>query len=130
MSAISSGAGITPAPSRIEVEIESGRTHRWPIRSTDVSSGVGVAISASTQVLAGDVCELLGYSLVETSGAAVMSFRLHDGSGTADTLLAVGGAAASTSTSLILPEHGIEVLTGKVFIEVTSGHLAGVIYWR
>lgn len=59
-----------------------------------------------------------------------MAFRLHDGSGSSDTLLAVGGAASSGVDSMPVSEHGIEVLTGKVYLEVKSGSMAGVIYWR
>lgn len=123
------GAGTAPAPT-IELELDLGRRYYKRVKVTDLSAEVGAAVSASRQVLDGDVCELLGWRIVETTGAAAMAFRLHDGSGSAGTLLTVGGAASAGVDSMPISEHGIEVQTGKVYLEVKSGSMAGVLYWR
>lgn len=130
MSTAAPGAGATPAPTRIEVEIERPDRDDDRIRVTDISPGGAASISADRVILPGDVCELCGWRIIEATGAAAAGFELFDGSSAGGALLGAGWLAASGNDTLPIARPGIVVNTGRVFIHVVSGSLVGVLYWR
>lgn len=129
MSALGPGPQA-PAPETVELILRAGGHHKSAER-TDISAGVAGAVNASRQVLAGgDVEELIGWSLRETTGAAAAEMRLRDGNSAAGEVLAVVGLAANTSSFVFASGRGVRVLTGRVFLEVVSGSVEGVVYWK
>lgn len=99
-------------------------------KKTDIASTPGGAITAGRVILGGDVRVVGGWSVVETTGAAAAVARLWDGRN-ANGELITPWSIASAGQSLIAPTgRGIEVSTGGLFVSVTSGSIAGVIYWR
>lgn len=102
---------------------------RWRIRKTDLSNGVALAVTVSRQVVGGDVCAFMGYSMRETTGTAAAQVRLHDGTGDTGELLAVIELAAGTSDNMPPVPPGIEVSTGSIWVEMVNGSVDGVIYW-
>lgn len=124
------GAAPGAAPTAVPITLIIGEPHPRVSRAVDISPGSGAAVLASRQVLGGGACELTGFRVAETTGAAAMSFRLWDGTGAGGQLLAVGGAPAGGVDSNLPSEPGVLVSTGKVYLQVVSGQMAGVIYWR
>ena len=105
-----------------------GESFSW--NKTDIAGGVGVAVTASRIVINGDVRAIGGWALAETTNAATASLRLHDGNNANGEVLVRINLAINESTRDIMPIHGIRVFTGRVFVEILSGSVEGVIYWR
>lgn len=124
------GAATTAAPTALILDVEvrkRGHAHALPM---DISPGGGANITASRQVIGGGACELAGYYITEMSGQFNAKFALWDGSSDGGQLLVVTWLAISAS-SVMGPElPGIHIATGKVFMQVLAGTIAGVIYYR
>ncbi|SRR6266568_1651097 len=107
-----------------------GYTERFSWLKTDFSSSVDSPVSASRQILAGDVVAIGGWIVAETTGTAAAAFRLHDGNSAAGEAFGRINLAANESTRDFVFGRGIECLTGRVFLEVISGSFEGVLIWR
>lgn len=120
-----------PSPTPILV-IETGGMRRrlGPQRAIDLSVGGGAAVAASRQIVGGAACTLLGWSVYEPTGAAKAGFALHDGSGIGGGLLGVSQMAAAGADTETFPAPGIWVATGKIYLSILSGSVAGVLYIR
>lgn len=120
-----------PQPPGETVEVYIGeRHHDRRLMKTDLSAGIAGAVAASRQVLAGgDVRAMIGYAIRETTGTAGAVIRFHDGNGPGTEVIAPVSLAAGESDRSILGSHGITVSTGRIFLEVVSGSVEGVVYW-
>lgn len=110
------------------VELELGG-HRRPFHKTDIATSPAGAVTASRQVLGGDVTELVGWALAETTGLSPAAVRLRDGNSAAGEVLARINLAANESARDTFTTRGIRVFTGRVYLEVVSGSVEGVVYW-
>jgi hypothetical protein len=97
---------------------------------TDIGATPAVAVNASRQVLGGDVHSFIGVNVTETTGAAGAQFRLLDGSAVGAMVIHSAQVAQKTTYSYFTSDHGIRVQTGRIFIQIISGSLEGVVYWR
>lgn len=129
MGATAPPPGRTPGGAAIDIIVDDGHRYHNGAYVTDLSAGVGAAVAASRQVLAGDVCELLGLTVRESTGAAVASLSLHDGSSNAGALVAIVAIAAGGYASPTLPDCGVRVQTGKLYLNIIAGSVAGCVYW-
>lgn len=102
----------------------------WAWKKTDISAGVGVAVTASRQVLGGDARAFCGWSIAETTNVSTAAVRFHDGSGTGGEILSRINLAINESNREYFTPHGLECFTGKIYLEVISGSVEGVIFWR
>lgn len=128
--------GITQLLSLLDLAVvagasagEGGRHHAGWFK-TDLSLSVDGGVSASRQVLSGDVCVLGGWVLSEPTGTAGAAVRLHDGSGTGGEQFGRINLATSATSAVLLLPHGVICSTGRVFCEVISGQVEGVLLWR
>lgn len=129
MSATAPPPGTRPGGAAIDIYVSDGHHYHHGAHVTDLSAGVGSAVAASRQVQAGDICKLLGLTVYETTGAAAASLTLHDGSSNAGALVAVVAVAAGGYASPVLPAGGVRVQTGKLYISIIAGSVAGCVYW-
>lgn len=111
-------------------DMSRGYTEAYDYKKTDLAYPNTGAVSGSRLALNGDVRALGGWALRETTGAAVATVRLRDGSAVNAEVLAVIGIAAAGVNFFPPYGRGIEVATGKIFLEVVAGSLEGVLYWR
>jgi len=130
MSVTSSGPGTTPGPTAVVIEIERDSPAHGCARTVDISPGNGADVTVSRVVLYGDVRRVFGWSIVETTGAAGASWALHDGTTADGPIIAYGHAANGATDSPVIPDRGIEVKTGKLYLSVSAGSIAGVIYYN
>lgn len=110
--------------------LNSAYSERFTWKKTDIATSPGAAITASRQVLAGDVRAIGGWGFAETTGTAGASLRLRDGNSATGEVFIRVNLASNESTRDYFPKDGVHCLTGRVFIEVLSGSVEGVIYWR
>lgn len=107
-----------------------GYTEVFDWKKTDMSAGTAAAIVASRQILGGDVRSVGGWAVSETTGAAAAAVRLHDGNGAAGEVIARISVPSGGMSFVLVHGKGIEVTTGRVFLEVVSGSVEGVLFWR
>lgn len=107
-----------------------GYTQRFSWKKTDISSSVDGTVAASRQVLGGDVEAIGGWIVAETTGTASAAFRLHDGNSATTEQVGRVNLIANESVRDFFPGKGIEIFTGRIFVEVLSGSFEGVILWR
>lgn len=122
-----------PAPPQTPILVlETGGQKRrcGPLRAIDLSDGDAAAVSASRQAAGGAVVTLGGWSMVESTGAAAAEVRLFDGSGVGGGLLGIISLVAGASDTETFPGHGLTVETGKVYLDIVSGSVVGVLYVR
>lgn len=105
-------------------------TQDFSTKKTDIAYPQTGATTTSHQILGGDVSAVTGWAIRETTGAAVATVRIRDGSSTAGEVIAPIGLAANGFAFMPPLGHGIEVATGRLFLEVVAGSVEGVIYWR
>lgn len=110
--------------------LSEGYSEDFGSKKTDLNYPGTGAVTASKVVLGGDVRAITGWSLRETTGAAIATVRLRDGSAVIGEVIAPITLAASGFAFFPPIGRGIEVATGKVFVEVVAGSVEGVIYWR
>lgn len=124
------GAATTAAPTALILDVEvrkRGHAHALPM---DISPGGGAGIIASRQVAGGGVCELAGFMIWEFTNEFTARFSLWDGTSTSGQLLATAFLPIAGGV-VVGPEFpGIHVATGKVFIQILSGTVSGVIFYR
>lgn len=118
--------GTMPGAAPLEVDISIGGHYR--IRAIDLSAGVGATVSAGRSVVGGDCHALIGWRIIEETGAAAASFTLHDGSSSGGALVGAGDIAAGADDTLILPCPGAVLLTGKLYLGVGAGSVYGLVY--
>ena len=99
-------------------------------RKTDISAGIAAAVTVSRQVLAGDVRQVGGWSIRETTGAASAMVRFIEGNAVGGEVICPVGIPQGTTVTVAPTAPGIQVFTGRVFMQVVSGSVEGVIYWR
>lgn len=120
-----------PSPAALEVlEVLLGVGRHHPYKKTDLGKTPGVAVTVSRQVFAGDVCTLYGWAVAETTGAASAAIRLRDGLDANAEVIARINLLASESDRDTFTPHGIIVSTGHLWLEVLSGSVEGVLFWR
>lgn len=111
-------------------EVDRGYTQSFSWRKTDFSRFVNGAVTTNRAILGGDVSSIGGWSVAETTGTAGAAIRLHDGQNITGEAIVRINLAANESTRDLFPRKGIECYTGRVFLEVISGSVEGVLYWR
>lgn len=105
-------------------------TESFGYKKTDIAPTTAGAVTVSRIVLNGDVSTLDGWLLAETTGAAAAAVRFHDGNN-ANTE-SFGRINIPSGTSFLKDPfgRGVRCFTGRIFLEVISGSVEGVIYWR
>lgn len=99
-------------------------------KKTDISAGIAGAVGASRLVLPGGVAVgFAGWSLRETTGTTAAVVRFHDGINATTELLATVALASAASNVYRYDGQGVELATGRIFLEVVSGSVEGVVYW-
>lgn len=96
---------------------------------TDIATAPGGAVAASRQVINSDVHAILGWSFAETTNAAGATIRIHDGNQVSGEVFARINLGANESVRDWYIPKGIRCFTGRIFLEVVSGSVEGVIYW-
>lgn len=117
------------APTAMVEIVLGGHHHRKACHRDDIAKSPAGAITASRLVVPGDACVMFGWAIRETTAAAGASFRLWDGNAAGTELLANCNLASNESDRDWFGPQGIVVQTGRIFIEVVSGSLEGVVYW-
>lgn len=107
-----------------------GYSEDFTTRKTDMSASVDGAIGASRVILGGDVRSVMGWAVAETTGAAGAALRLHDGGIATGEQFARINLAANESNREFFTPKGIRCSTGRVFLEIISGSVEGVLFWR
>ena len=108
--------------------LEPFESFAW--KKTDIGPSVAAAVVASRQVLGGDVRALCGWSVAETTGAASAAIRFHDGSSATGEVFTRINLVANESNREYFTKDGVRCFTGRIYLEVISGSVEGVIYWR
>jgi hypothetical protein len=73
--------------------------------------------------------EVLGWAVTESTGSAAAKIRLHDGADASGPELAPLIVLASGGESSEFVEQGIQLSSGKVWLEVVSGSVEISVYW-
>ena len=100
------------------------------LRAIDIAALPGGAVNVSKQIGSGNFNLIFGWSFTETTGAAAAGVRLHDGSDANGGVLARIPLAAGAGVREMLPEKGIRIQTGRLWLEVISGSVEGVVWVR
>ena len=120
---------IDKAGNPVVVEVDIGQ-HKHAAHVADLGANPATAVTASRQVLGGgDVSRLLGWSIRETTGTGTAVFRLRDGNNANASVLANANFAANESIRDFWFPAGIHVATGRIFLEIVSGSIEGVLYY-
>lgn len=128
---MATGDVTPPSPAALEVlELLLGGGHHYPMEKTDIGATPGAAVVASRVINAGDIAVLMGYALAETTGAASAAIRLRDGNLAAGEVIARVDLLANESVRDFWTPHGVRVATGHLFLEVVSGSVEGVVFWK
>lgn len=128
---MATGDVTPPSPAALEIlELLLGGGHHHGYRKTDLGKSPGVAVTASRQVFGGDPCTLYGWAVAETTNAATATIRLRDGSDANAEVIARINLAINESDRDMFTPHGIIISTGHLWLEVVSGSVEGVLYWR
>lgn len=102
-----------------------------PIRRSDITVVPGTAVTSSRQLLAsGNVVALCGWALAETTGTAGATVRIHDGLDANEAVFARINLASNESTRDMWGYPGVKCTSGNLYLEVVSGSIEGVIFWR
>jgi hypothetical protein len=110
----------------VEDRHPAGRIYKW-----DISTGIALPITASVELpLGGAVRAVYGWAFAETTGTAAAAVRLHDGSQTGGEVFARINLTAGESTRDSFAPNGIKCRSGYLYLEVLSGSVEGVVYWR
>lgn len=96
---------------------------------TDFGPTPGAAVNASRVVLNTDVHAILGWSICETSGVSNAQVRLIDGGAVGGEVFARVNLLANESVRDWYIPKGIRCFTGRLFLQVISGSVEGVVYW-
>jgi hypothetical protein len=96
---------------------------------TDIALSPGGAITAGRIVINSDAHAILGWAFAETTGAAGATVRIHDGSNANGEVFARINLQANESVRDWYIPKGVRCFTGRVFVNVVSGSVEGVIYW-
>jgi hypothetical protein len=113
-----------------EIEVLIVQQHYEPFRRTFITATDDATDTASAATPIGNALALHGWALAETTGSAAAALRIRDGSTVAGETLARINLAANESTRDYFGNNGIQVRTGKIFIEIIAGSIEGVLYWR
>lgn len=107
-----------------------GYSESYTARKTDISGSVENPVTASRVILGGDVRSVMGWAVAETTGAAGASLRLHDGGiATGEQFVRLNLAANESVRDWFEPK-GLRCFTGRVFLEILTGSVEGVLFWR
>lgn len=143
MSTTATGSAATPTPvvdvlelarllRRAVADPEHGGgsyTDEYTAKKTDIATAPGGAVAASRLVLNTDAHAVMGWEFAETTGNAGATIRLHDGnSANGEVFTRINLQANESVRDWFIP-RGIRCFTGRVFLEVLSGSVEGVIYW-
>lgn len=101
-----------------------------PIRKSDISPTAGGAVTASGAITPTGVCkQVIGWSIVETTGTAGATIRLWDGVANEGSVIVRIDLNANESTRDRGGPPGIQCVSGGIYLQVVSGSVEGVIYW-
>lgn len=107
-----------------------GYSESYSWNKTDIAPTVAGTDTATRILLGGDVRAVCGWAIAETTGAASAAIRLHDGRlATGEQFGRVNLIASESVRDTFVP-HGVRCYTGAVTIEVLSGSVEGVLFWR
>ncbi len=109
------------ADSPAKFYIRGGETHR-PIAKPYTLKSINGVVRTGEGYLA-------GFSIMESTNAAVVSFTLRDGADANAPIIAVGGYAAGLGATVITPDGGLYFRYG-LYLTITSGALIGAVYLR
>lgn len=109
---------------------QGGYSEHFAWQKTDLALNVDQGVSVSRAIMSGNVRAVCGWALTEATGAATASIRLHDGNGITGEQFGRINLQANESVRDYFAPHGIRCSTGRVFCEVLSGQVEGVLYWR
>ena len=110
--------------------MDKSYTDLFDYLKTDISLVAGGAITASRSVISSDVHALMGWALAETTGTATASVVLWDGRGVQTEVFAPINLGINESDRDIFMPKGVRCGSGGIFIQVVSGSVKGVVYWR
>lgn len=128
---MATGADTAPSPAALEVlELLLGGGRHYPYEKSDIGATPAAAVGASRVINAGDIAVLIGYALAETTGAASAAIRLRDGNLATGEVIARVDLLANESVRDFWTPHGVRVATGHLFLEVVSGSVEGVVFWK
>lgn len=97
---------------------------------TDFSPiGPGLAVNASGIIINAGVHAVLGWAVCETSGTANAQCRIHDGNSANGEVFARINLLPNESVRDWYIPRGIRCFTGRLFLEMISGSVEGVVYW-
>ena len=113
-----------------EIELVMFRPVYPPFHKTPLSNTDEAIVSASGPTPIGNAKALHGWSLLEASGTNTCSIVLYDGSGVDGLSFAPITLLAAQSTRDYFGNNGLICTTGKVYLQIVSGELSGVLYWR
>lgn len=101
-----------------------------PAGGNPISSSALVNFQLPDSAGAGVPTSVLGWAAIESTGSAAAKIRLHDGSTTAGPELApLISLASGGAVGPVNFPNGLQVASGKVFVEVVSGSVELVVYW-
>lgn len=96
---------------------------------TDLGATPAAAVAASRVVLNSDVHAILGWAICETTGTASAAVRLIDGNASNGEVFARINLVQGESVRDWYIPKGIRCFTGRLFLQVLSGSVEGVVYW-
>jgi hypothetical protein len=100
-----------------------------PLSGPPATSGVVTFTLPDSSGAAGVPQTLLGGEFTETAGSTA-GFRIYDGTGTSGTeIVPLTELAAHQTLQLDVPENGIEINSGSVYVQIVSGAIEGELYW-
>ena len=125
-------ADVIPPPvaELIEVLTSGRRWKHYPWEKTDIGPTPAAAVAASRAINIGDIAVLCGYAVAETTGTATAAIRLRDGNNANGEVIARVNLVANESVRDFWTPDGVRVFTGHLFLEVVSGSVEGVVYWK
>lgn len=143
MSATNQAPGVSPVPVvdvsdalrylrrvlEYPTDQDTAYTDEYTARKTDLAANPAGAVAASRQVLNSDVHALLGWSIAETTGTAGATIRLFDGANASGEQFTRINLQANESVRDWFIPKGIRCFTGRIFLQVISGSVEGVVYW-
>jgi hypothetical protein len=104
-------------------------TDIFSANKTDLAATPGGAVAASRLVLNTDVHAIVGWSVAETSGTTPAAIRLIDGAtNTGEVFTRINLLASESVRDWYIPK-GVRCSTGRMFLQVISGSVEGVVYW-
>ena len=110
-----------PDPEMVEMDVEIGHG--------EVTFPVPIPVTTVSQVLISGAVGLVGWSLRETTGAAVATVEFVDGGSAGGTIIGEVSLAAGASDTEPVSDKGVLARQG-IYMRVIAGSVTGAIYVR